>query len=152
MCGSGGKLEARSWGVIEMERTSVMKRESKKGNWFSVLALFVLLVLLAMPMTSKDVQAATAGFKTINGKTYYITSSGAKHKGWLTLKGRKYYFDAKTGVQLKGWQKDTKGRNVRYFTRGSGAMVTGFLKSSTVTRYFNPSNGRMVRGWLTLNK
>ena len=148
----GGELEARSWGVIEMERTSVMKRESKKGNWFSVLALLVLLVLLAMPMTSKDVQAATAGFKTINGKTYYITSSGAKHKGWLTLKGRKYYFDAKTGVQLKGWQKDTKGRNVRYFTRGSGAMVTGFLKSSTVTRYFNPSNGRMVRGWLTLNK
>ena len=51
VCGSGGKLEARSWGVIEMERTSVMKRESKKGNWFSVLALFVLLVLLAMPMT-----------------------------------------------------------------------------------------------------
>ena len=56
MCGSGGKLEARSWGVIEMERTSVMKRESKKGNWFSVLALFVLLVLLAMPMTSKDME------------------------------------------------------------------------------------------------
>lgn len=88
----GGKLEARSWGVIERMRTSVMKRESKKGNWFSVLALLVLLVLLAMPMTSKDVQAATAGFKTINGKTYYITSSGAKHKGWLSPERKEILF------------------------------------------------------------
>jgi len=49
---------------------------------------------------TKEVQAAKAGFKTINGKTYYITSSGAKKKGWLTLNGKKYYFNTKTGVQL----------------------------------------------------
>lgn len=101
-------------------------------------------------LMTRDVQAAKAGFKTINGKTYYITASGAKQKGWLTLKGKKYYFNKKTGVQLKGWQKDSKGRNIRYFTKGKGVMATGFLKSGTVTRYFRPSNGKLVRGWLTL--
>lgn len=128
-----------------------MKRESKKENRLFVLALLALLVLLAMPMASKEVQAATAGFKTVNGKTYYYDSNGKKHKGWLTLNGKKYYFNTKTGVQLKGWQKDSKGKYIRYFTKGSGAMVTGFVNSSTVTRYFNPSNGKMVRGWLTLS-
>ena len=66
----------------------------------------------------KGCSGCEAGFKTINGKTYYITASGAKQKGWLTLKGKKYYFNKKTGVQLKGWQKDSKGRNIRYFTKG----------------------------------
>ncbi len=64
-------------------------------------------------------KGAKAGFKTINGKTYYITASGAKQKGWLTLKGKKYYFNKKkTGVQLKRLAKDSKGRNIRYFTKG----------------------------------
>ena len=133
-----------------MERKMSMKRESKKGCRLSILVLLAMLVLLTVPMTSKSVQAAKAGFKTVKGKTYYITESGAKHKGWLTLKGKKYYFNTKTGVQLKGWQKDSKGKNIRYFTKGSGVMLTGFVKSSTVTRYFKPSDGKMVRGWLTL--
>ena len=111
-----------------------MKRESKKGCRLSILVLLAMLVLLTVPMTSKSVQAAKAGFKTVKGKTYYITESGAKHKGWLTLKGKKYYFNTKTGVQLKGWQKDSKGKNIRYFTKGSGVMLTGFVISSKVTR------------------
>ncbi len=127
-----------------------MKKESIRSRR-TLLVLLMLLTLFLTPVMSREVQAAKAGFKTINGKTYYITKSGAKQKGWLTLKGKKYYFNKKTGVQLKGWQKDSKGKNIRYFTKGKGMMVTGFLKSGSVTRYFRPSNGKLVRGWLTLN-
>ncbi|MDD5805378.1 cell wall hydrolase [Blautia sp. HCP3S3_H10_1] len=128
-----------------------MNREKRRSSRSFALILLVLLTLLLAPAMTKEVQAAKAGFKTINGKTYYITSSGAKKKGWLTLNGKKYYFNTKTGVQLKGWQKDSKGKNIRYFTKGKGVMVTGFLKSGSVTRYFKPSTGKLVRGWLTLN-
>lgn len=128
-----------------------MEREGRKEHRGFVLGVLILLILLAAPMMTKDVQAAKAGFKTIKGKTYYITSSGARKKGWLTLNGKKYYFNKKTGVQLKGWQKDSKGKYIRYFTKGKGIMVTGFLKSGSTTRYFKPSNGKLVRGWLTLN-
>ena len=129
-----------------------MKKEMKERmrSKGALLILLMLLTLFLTPVMSQEVQAAKAGFKTINGKTYYITKSGARQKGWLTLKGKKYYFNKKTGVQLKGWQKDNKGKNIRYFTKGKGVMVTGFLKSGSVTRYFRPSDGKLVRGWLTL--
>lgn len=127
-----------------------MIKEERNRKQSLALVLLVIATLFTVFLMTRDVQAAKAGFKTINGKTYYITASGAKQKGWLTLKGKKYYFNKKTGVQLKGWQKDSKGRNIRYFTKGKGVMATGFLKSGTVTRYFRPSNGKLVRGWLTL--
>ena len=59
--------------------------------------------------TSTDVQAATKnGFKTEKGKSYYY-QNGQKVKGWLTLNGKKYFFNKSTGVQMKRWAKDSKG-------------------------------------------
>lgn len=129
-----------------------MKKEKTNGFKSAVTCLLLLLVLLAIPAMSTEVQAAKAGFRTINGKTYYIKANGAKHKGWLTLKGKKYYFNKKTGVQIKGWQTDSKGKKIRYFTKGKGVMMTGFVKSGSTTRYFKKKDGKMVRGWLTLGK
>lgn len=115
-----------------------------------LLALLLFGVSAMIPSTARETQAATAGFKTVGGKTYYIKSNGQKAKGFLTLNGKKYYFDKKTGVQLKGWMKDSKGQKIRYFTSGKGYMVTGFLKDSAGnTRYFDPETGLMVRGWMT---
>ena len=63
--------------------------------------------------TATDVQAATKnGFKTEKGKSYYY-QNGQKVKGWLTLNGKKYFFNKSTGVQMKRWAKDSKGK--RYF-------------------------------------
>lgn len=128
-----------------------MRNEKRKGFKGALLGVLILLVLLAIPVTSREVQAAKAGFRTVNGKTYYIKANGSKQKGWLTLNRKKYYFNKKTGVQLKGWQKDSKGKKIRYFTKGKGVMATGFLKSGSATRYFKPKDGKMVRGWLSLN-
>ena len=69
-------------------------------KWLKGLMLAMLLIVgsTVFSASAKEVQAATAGFKTIDGKTYYIKSDGSKQKGWLTLGGYKYYFNTKTGV------------------------------------------------------
>lgn len=127
-----------------------MRRETWKKCFracFFALLLFGICTLL--PLAARETQAATAGFKTVGGKTYYIKSNGQKQKGWLTLAGKRYYFNKKTGVQLKGWMKDSKGQKIRYFTSGKGYMVTGFVNdSSGNTRYFDTKTGLMVRGWM----
>ena len=56
-----------------------MKRETwKKFLRVCLLSLLVFGVYAAMPSAAKEAQAATAGFKTVNGKTYYIKSNGQK--------------------------------------------------------------------------
>lgn len=88
--------------------------------------------------SATEVQAATAGFKTVGGKTYYIKSDGSKQKGWLTLGKYKYYFNKTTGVQVKGWL-NVNGQKTYYFTSQKGAMVTGWLTDSRKRkRYFDP--------------
>lgn len=128
-----------------------MRKMFKSMRRWSFLVLLLLLVAGAAVHTSTtDVQAATAGFKTINGKTYYIKADGTKQKGWLTLNGKKYYFNKTTGVQVKGWVKSSAGK--RYFTSNKGVMVTGwFTDSKGNKRYFDPSTGYMKTKWMTLN-
>ena len=97
-------------------------------------------------------QAATAGFKTVGGKTYYIKSDGSKQKGWLTLGKYKYYFNKTTGVQVKGWL-NVNGQKTYYFTSQKGAMVTGWLTDSRKRkRYFDPKTGKLTRGWMKNSK
>jgi glucan-binding YG repeat protein len=120
--------------------------------------------------TTKNVQAATTGFRTVNGKTYYYDSNGKKHTGWLKLNGKRYYFysngvmatgwltsstgkkryfNTKYGYMATGWMKNSAGQK-RYFNTSTGYMVTGWVKNSTGSyRYFNPSTGYMTTGWLT---
>lgn len=118
--------------------------------------LFMLLILTAcvtFQVTAKEAQAASIGFKKIGTKTYYIDKDGSKHKGWLTLNGKKYYFDKKTGVQLKGWQYNSKGKIVRYFSTSKGCMITGWVKNAKGQyRYFDPKTGVMATGLKTIGK
>lgn len=127
-----------------------MERKTWKNHFRACFLAFLLLGICALlPWMAQETHAATAGFKTIGGKTYYIKANGQKAKGFLNLNGKKYYFNKKTGVQLKGWMKDSKGQKIRYFTSGKGCMVTGFLTDSAGnTRYFDPKTGLMVRGWM----
>lgn len=41
------------------------------------------------------------GFKELKAGTYYFTSSGKAHTGWLKYNGKYYYFDKKTKLMLK---------------------------------------------------
>ena len=123
-------------------------------KWLKGLILVALLFTGCMFLSNSttDVQAATAGFKTIGGKTYYIKSDGSKQKGWLTLGKYKYYFNKTTGVQVKGWLS-VSGKKTYYFTSKKGAMVTGWMTDSKKhKRYFNPKTGKMTRGWMKNSK
>ena len=123
-------------------------------KWLKGLVLVALLFTGCMFLSNSttDVQAATAGFKTIGGKTYYIKSDGSKQKGWLTLGKYKYYFNKTTGVQVKGWLS-VSGKKTYYFTSKKGAMVTGWMTDSKKhKRYFNPKTGKLTRGWMKNSK
>lgn len=123
-------------------------------KWLKGLMLAMLLIVgsTVFSTSAKEVQAATAGFKTIDGKTYYIKSDGSKQKGWLTLGGYKYYFNTKTGVQVKGWMK-VNGKYTYYFTKGKGVMATGWMTDSKGhKRYFNPKTGKLTTGWVNCSK
>lgn len=121
---------------------------NKKSTIMPVF-LFLFLILFVTPVHA----AAKTGFVTENGETYYIKKDGTKQKGWLTLKGKKYYFDKKTGVQVKGWTKNMDGHRIRYFTMGSGRMLTGYATDSEGnTRYFDPETGIVKRGWMEDSK
>ncbi len=116
---------------------------------------FILLMLLCLTgsvhtllqATAVTVQAATEGFVTKSGKTYYY-ENGKKVTGWKTISGKKYYFDSK-GVMATGWLTDTKG-NKRYFNKKTGAMRTGWVQFTNGRRYFDPSTGIMKTGWLKI--
>lgn len=130
-----------------------MQRFHKKIKLLGVLLFLALATagVVSMRTSSKVEAAVKTGFRTINGKSYYIDADGSKHKGWLKLNGKRYYFNKKTGVQVKGWAKDSKGRK-RYFTKGTGVMYTGWWKNSKgQRRYFDPKTGYMQTKWLTLN-
>ena len=123
-------------------------------KWLKGLILVALLFTGCMFLSNSttDVQAATAGFKTIGGKTYYIKSDGSKQKGWLTLGKYKYYFNKTTRVQVKGWLS-VSGKKTYYFTSKKGAMVTGWMTDSKKhKRYFNPKTGKLTRGWMKNSK
>ena len=123
-------------------------------KWLKGLILVALLFTGCMFLSNSttDGQAATAGFKTIGGKTYYIKSDGSKQKGWLTLGKYKYYFNKTTGVQVKGWLS-VSGKKTYYFTSKKGAMVTGWMTDSKKhKRYFNPKTGKLTRGWMKNSK
>lgn len=123
-------------------------------QWMKGLMLVCLLLTgcAFFSHSATEVQAATAGFKTVGGKTYYIKSDGSKQKGWLTLGKYKYYFNKTTGVQVKGWL-NVNGQKTYYFTSQKGAMVTGWLTDSRKRkRYFDPKTGKLTRGWMKNSK
>ena len=123
-------------------------------QWMKGLMLVCLLLAgcAFFSHSATEVQAATACFKTVGGKTYYIKSDGSKQKGWLTLGKYKYYFNKTTGVQVKGWL-NVNGQKTYYFTSQKGAMVTGWLTDSRKRkRYFNPKTGKLTRGWMKNSK
>ena len=104
-----------------------MRKLSRKWKLWGLF--FVLMFFAAgatVHTTATDVQAATKnGFKTEKGKSYYY-QNGQKVKGWLTLNGKKYFFNKSTGVQMKRWAKDSKGK--RYFYNVNGAFSSEYLR------------------------
>lgn len=120
---------------------------SRRVSGVSLLAL-VLLSCLFMAFCAVGASAATLnGFVTEGSYTYYY-ENGVKHKGWLTLGNKKYYFTKGAGVMATGWLKDSNGKK-RYFNTTTGVMATGWVSYKDGNkRYFSTKNGVMATGWL----
>ena len=69
--------------------------------WGILLGLMIFAIGFTVQATTVETKAATTGFRTINGKTYYY-KDGKRVTGWLTLGGKKYYLNTRTGVLYKG--------------------------------------------------
>lgn len=119
------------------------------SRFFKIVAAvcFILGAAFFVTVSTQTVKADTAdGFQVIGGKTYYY-KDGVPVKGWLTLNGKKYYFNSVTGEQLKGWAKNKKGQ-YRYFSKGDGALLTGWAQTQAGRkRYFTKGSGIMLTGW-----
>ena len=99
-------------------------------------------------ITSADANLAGGdGFRVLNGKTYYY-QNGRRVKGWLTLKGKRYYLNPKTGVLYRGWLKSSKGAK-RYFDVKTGEMKRGFTRVQGKWYYFEPKTGWSRKGFWT---
>ena len=144
--------------TVTMTRLIHFERRGFMSNLKNRLKLvgFTLLVMLCLTGTvftvldtvAVTVQAATDGFVTTGGKTYYY-KNGKKLTGWQEISGKTYYFD-NNGVMATGWMMDANG-NKRYFNKKTGAMNTGWVKFTKGRRYFDPSTGIMKTGWLKLD-
>ena len=78
------------------------------------------------------------GWKTTNGKTYYLTTDGAL-TGMQEIDGSTYYFDT-DGVMQWGWV--TLDGDSYYFDE-NGVMQTGWMTISGISYYFD-STGVLV--------
>lgn len=125
-----------------------MKEKKKQKYRHLFMLLFMLLTVGVMfPATSKTAEAATNGFRVVDGSTYYYVN-GKMYTGWLTLNGEKYYFYKGSGKMATGWVTNSAG-DMRYFYKGSGKMATGWVKNTAgAKRYFYKGSGIMATGWV----
>ena len=50
--------------------------------------------------------------------TYYFMSDGKMCRSWLTLNGKKYYFDPDTGIMYRDCTLKIKGKNYTFNSKG----------------------------------
>lgn len=135
-------------GVVKNGEMTISGSKRQTKIW---IFIFVMILLSAAFFTT-DVHAAVKnGFYTKSGKTYYY-QSGKKYTGWLTLKGKRYYFFRNTGEMARGWVKNPSGQKY-YFYKKTGVMATGFVKNAKGNYYyFDKKTGLMTTGWFVNEK
>ena len=70
--------------------------------------------------------AAKPGIQKLNGKTYCFSSKGKMLTGWQTVKGKRYFFNKKTGCMHRGWLRTSSG-SVYYFFNDGPTFCAAFL-------------------------
>lgn len=87
--------------------------------------------------------SVTYGVVTIKGKTYYFDEkTGAARKGWQIIDGKKYYMKKDGSMAKSQWVKD----RYDYYMDKNGALVTGprWLKVNGSKYYISKKNRRLT--------
>lgn len=122
--------------------------ERKTGFIKKLLFALVFAVLLSVPFSLKEAQAAPRnGFVKENGKTYYYENGQLCKRGFVTLGDKTYYFSKQTGAMAVGWVRNSKNK-LRYFDPETGEMLTGWaINAKGQRRYFTLRSGIMLTSW-----
>ena len=68
----------------------------------------LLILFFIIPQVSMRSEAASGKWKKDSKGYYYVYSNGSHpKKGWKTISGKKYYFNAK-GYRVTGWKTISK--------------------------------------------
>lgn len=84
------------------------------------------------------------GYKKINGKYYYFNSDGIMQTGLQKIDGSLYWFHEAGNAMGKGWVNCHDG-NKRYGL-GNGKLSTGYKKIGKDYYYLDSSDGAMAKG------
>lgn len=79
-----------------------------------------------------------------DGYDNYFGADGKMLTGWNTIKGKKYYFDPKTGARYTGVRKIGKDK---YLFSDYGALITNAKRTIKGKIYYFDSKGKMAKGW-----
>jgi len=92
-----------------------------------------------------------AGFVVTEAGTYYVNKYGEKLYGWQTIDGYTYYFSTSTGYMRTGITN--VGGELYEFTEDGklkGKVLTGFITTEEGTYYVN-KYGQKLYGWQTID-
>lgn len=82
------------------------------------------------------------GWITVRGEQYYIRANGTLHKGgFLTIKGKRYFFKYSYGKMMTGWRKI--GKNEYYFQEEGDVGVMG--RNQWAHDRFAGADGKMLK-------
>lgn len=103
------------------------------------------------PNTCK--QHIASGYQVINGKDFYLNSTGGAMTGvFNTPNGFEYFAPANThnnnpygqAIYYTGWLTFD---GAKYYFAGNSKAVTGWKEIDDNIYYFNPTDGKAVKGW-----
>ncbi|MCD7745139.1 MAG: N-acetylmuramoyl-L-alanine amidase [Lachnospiraceae bacterium] len=118
----------------------------KKWTKSFLLAALTILGLFACTMS---VSAASKGWKTVDGYTYYYRSNGSMKTGWLKLGSSYYYLMEESAATETAETEDDPTVTLEADSQEEvpvGSMVTGFCQIGEYTYYFSNS-GVLQTGW-----
>lgn len=89
----------------------------------------------------------TNRFVTVKDKTYFIGSDSKAIKGATVIDNTEYFFDEKTGAQVKG----NFATNDKYYDGITGALVTNSYVQVGKDWYYVGNDGERLKGSQTIN-
>ena len=89
----------------------------------------------------------TNRFVTVNDKTYFIGADSKAIKGATVIDNTEYFFDEKTGAQVKG----NFASNKKYYNSTTGALVINSYVQVDKDWYYVGNDGKRLKGSQTIN-
>ena len=89
----------------------------------------------------------TNRFVTVNDKTYFIGGDSKAIKGATVIDNTEYFFDKKTGAQVKG----NFATNDKYYDGITGGLVTNSYVQVDKDWYYVGNDGKRLKGSQTIN-